>query len=722
MAEEYSVDKVSLDIEVNSSSSNAKKIDTLSAALDRFSGVIYDFPTATFDNISKKIVTLSAAFSLISGNNKAISGLTSRVGNLNKKISELDTSIMKTKFEQMTTAITPFIDKVNSAKDALVALNSIASGSGKIPKDPTSAPKKTKSNGLLNLAKWSSVYVIGRKIGRVVGQIAQEGANYTETLNLWETAMGNNLDTATKFVDKINEAYGVSEKTLMNAQATFKNMLGSLGQISDETAYRLSEGVTQMALDYASLYNQTFTQAMTKFQAALAGQVRPIRSVSGFDITETTLFQLYQSLGGTKTMRQLNLTEKRLQSIYAIFQQMQASGTVGDLDKTMESFANQSRVASETFQEIVQYSGVLLTHSIQQSGIMVKLNGFLIFLADVLKSVAEEEQAIQHFGDPFASTTEGALSANDAIDKLKGKLLSFDKFQSLSTNEDNALNIDEKLLEALSGYDSILENANMEAQEFARHLKQISGLFDESGAFNPSRWEEIVTNIETIVSLLIGIAALKILSTIGGYFFTFKDGTIVATGALKALQVFLPKLVADFKKLEYGTMGLLTSISLLTIGIFAFVGAWDDMSGVERAIGILGTLTATITALAIAFHATHNWAKSLMIAGMVAGGALMVSSTLASVNQFADGGLPDKGSMFIAGEAGAELVTNMGGGQSGVMNMEQLENAVARGMIVGMSSIDTKDDRPIYINIDGQRFFTASRQIYNRNGYDISKK
>jgi hypothetical protein len=76
--------------------------------------------------------------------------------------------------------------------------------------------------------------------------------------------------------------------------------------------------------------------------------------------------------------------------------------------------------------------------------------------------------------------------------------------------------------------------------------------------------------------------------------------------------------------------------------------------------------------------------------------------------------------LFVAGEAGAELVTNMGGGQSGVMNMEQLENAVARGMIIGLSSVDNKDDRPIHINIDGQRFFTASREIYRRNGYDVS--
>ena len=636
------------------------------------------------------------------------SGQSSEIDTLKLDITVIEKNTTE-KIQNLTQALDALYDRVSAINKVVGQATRKASGGSKTP-----TPKKTNndtSKGLLNFAKWSSVLFIARRVGRVVGQIAQEGANYTETLNLWETAMGNNLQVATKFVDKMNEAYGVSEKTLMNAQATFKNMLGSLGQISDETAYRLSEGVTQMALDYASLYNQTFAQAMTKFQAALAGQVRPIRSVSGYDITENTLFQLYQSLGGTKTMRQLTRTEKQLLSIYAIFQQMQASGTTGDLSKTMESFANQSRVASEAFQEIVQFSGVLLTHAIQQSGIMVKLNGFLLFLADTLKAVAESEGAIQHFGDPFASTTEGALSAADATDKLNGKLADFDKFRSLSTPQDNALNIDQQLLDALSQYDSILSNASMEAEEFAKHLKVASGLFDESGVFKPEKWKEISENIKTIGYSLIGIVIVNSISEV-------VKGIITLQGVLvKAI----PILIADFKKLEFGVMGAMTAIALLILGISAFFGAWDDMSGLQRALGLVIALASAVTALAIAFHATHNWAKSLMIAGMVTGGALFAYSTLTQVSKFADGGLPDKGSMFIAGEAGAELVTNMGGGQSGVMNMEQLENAVARGMLIGLSSVDLRDDRPIYVNIDGQRFFTASRDIYKRNGYDVTR-
>lgn len=705
------IDKLQIDISVIEQNTTAR-INQLAQALDSLYNKLSDI-----NNITNKLGKGTG-----SGERKpkdrSYTETITRVDKLGNKYTAMTRQVSKVGGEMKT--VTTQFDKHNKVlKKTTVEIDKLGNKTTEIFGGET-VKGKSSNKGLFNAFKLTAAVHIARKLGRAVAQVAQAGADYTETLNLWETAMGKNLDTATKFVDKMNEAYGVSEKTLMNAQATFKNMLGSLGQISDETAYRLSEGVTQMALDYASLYNQTFEQAMVKFQAALAGQVRPIRSVSGFDITENTLFQLYQSLGGTKTMRQLSRTEKQLLSIYAIFQQMEASGTTGDLAKTMESFANQSRVAAEQFNEIVQYSGVLITHAITQSGLMARLNGLLIFLADTLKAVVEHENAIQHFGEPFSSTTDGALEAGKAVDELKGKLTGFDKFNSLSSSEDNALGIDEKLLDALSQYDSILENASMEAEKFADNLKIVSGLFDKYGVFNHERWKEIVENIKTIVYLLIGLAAMKVLSGIAGHFVAFKDGALVATEATKGLINFFPRLIKDFKSLEYGVFGILGAIALLTLGITAFIGAWDDMSGLERAIGIIVALTTAVVAFSIAIHSTHNLAKALMIAGAVTGGALLAYSGLTQLTEFADGGLPDKGSMFIAGEAGAELVANMGGGQSGVMNMEQLENAVARGMLIGLSSVDLRDDRPINVNIDGQRFFTASRDIYRRNGYDVS--
>ena len=227
----------------------------------------------------------------------------------------------------------------------------------------TRGGKKGSTDGvgktLLNIGKWTAVIASARRFGKFMGNLVQSGSDYAETLNLWQVAMRGNLDVADQFINKMNKAYGISTKTLMNAQATIKNMIGSLGQISDSTAYELSEALVQMPADFSSLYNVKLESAFDKMQSMLAGQVRPIRS-AGLDMTETTLYMFYQQLGGTKTMRQLNRTEKQLLSILAVYQQMGSAGALGDMTKTLNQFANQSRMMTEYWAELKAWTGLIL--------------------------------------------------------------------------------------------------------------------------------------------------------------------------------------------------------------------------------------------------------------------------------------------------------------------------------------------------------------------------
>ena len=750
---------------VKSIQDTAKALNILSNAFKRIEQTQIVLVGQKLEHIFTKLASATKSIdttnlTALASAGKSLSAI-SKIGNLEK----VDFTKIGKGFENLSVAITPFLEKVKSAEASLTALyGTLSKANGKkiqgLLGGDSGTPKDKK--GILDIAKWTTVLYIGRKIGRVIGNIVQDGADYTETLNLWETAMGSNLNVATEFVNKMNEAYGISEKTLMNAQAIFKNMLGSLGQISDTMAYSLSEGITQMALDYASLYNQTFEQAFTKFQAALAGQVRPIRSVAGYDITENTLYQLYQSLGGTKTMRQLTRTEKQLLSILAIFKQMNASGAVGDLDKTMESFANQSRVMSESWQQVKTYAGVLLTNLIEQSGLLTYVNKVLIFIGDVLKAVAETEDAIKHFGDPFASTTEGALGASDAIDEVQGKLLDFDKFRSMSGSEENALGLDEKLLSALSGYDTILGNASMRARELAENLKITSGLFNEDGTFNVDRWEEIVDTIEAFGHALLAIIAskaiigivngIKNLSLAGqglsnilltGVIFAilqaidaFRDGdkvggilAIMIGVTLVSAFIALKLSVLDLSKggltllsiLKTGLptiMGLVAGLALLTAGFISLISSWGDMGWGQRIITILAAITAAVIGLVIALKALHmSPVGAIAVGAALAGGVLLVGSQLGklSVNKFAEGGMPDKGTMFIAGEAGAEMVYNTPSGQSGVANIQQIEQAMYSALL-RYGRTQGANGQAIEVYLDGERVYQNTTAHAKKHG------
>ena len=558
----------------------AKALNRLASAVDKVNNSFVSRAGENLELMFIKIAKATNSINVSNINNLAIATKSlSSLSRVTTKISNMDFSKAVDGFQNLAVAIQPFLDKIKQAEASLVALNGTlnAIGGDKSNGGKGNNKNNNKKSGILNIAKWTAVLYLARRLGRTVANIVQSGADYTETLNLWETAMGNNLSMATEFVNQMNKAYGISEKTLMNAQAIFKNMLGSLGQITDEMAYSLSESITQMAVDYASLYNVNFESAFTKFQAALAGQVRPIRSVSGYDITENTLFQLYQSLGGTKTMRQLSRTEKQLLSILAIFNQMNASGAVGDLKKTMGSFANQSRVWAESLTEVKTWLGVIISYTIQESGIMIKLNAILITVARYLEAVARGIGAVQSFGgsDPFAGTEQSAEDAGDAVDELNGKLLDFDKFRSLTGSENVGLNIDEKLASALSGYSSIMSGASNEARELSdKWLRMLGFVVDTNGelVLTEEQLEKAKEEIDSITEELEEFDALSTLKQIYPLFKSFVTTLTALIPSILTISTTLSPIIVGLVSAFATLVKILDTLHLLELVVIAIIG------------------------------------------------------------------------------------------------------------------------------------------------------
>lgn len=98
---------------------------------------------------------------------------------------------------------------------------------------------------------------------------------------------------------------------------------------------------------------------------------------------------------------------------------------------------------------------------------------------------------------------------------------------------------------------------------------------------------------------------------------------------------------------------------------------------------------------------------------------------LFNIGTYATGGLPDTGSLFLAGERGAELVTNVGSGQSAVMNMQQLQQAIYGGMVSALSTMQQvgghKTEQPITVKIGEDTLFEITRKSATRRGLDFAK-
>ena len=786
------IDTLQLDIIVNTKNSG-QSVRTLTNNLEKLYKFLDGIQNKDFNEVSKSVTkltnTLKPLFSFLSESNiagagRAISSLNSFLKNLDKNIDSIDSDKLAKKFSEMATAIDPFLSKINSAQESLVALNGVMGGAKTLTKTTTSKANTNILGGNLGrtlnfgsiVAKLYFLRNITKQLGQDLAKVVQYGIDYEETLNLWQTAMRGNISQARVFTSEMTKAYGISSATLMNYQSTFKNMLAALGNISETTAYGLSEALTQMALDFSSLYNVSVESAMTKFQAVLSGQVRPIRT-AGYDITEQTLFQLYQQLGGTKTVRQLNQTEKQLLRILAVYKQMERSGATGDLAKTITSSANQIRIMQEQSKEFATWVGVAFNTILEKSGILVEINAWLYAGVALAKQFAIE-MGYAEKDYSIDMDFENIENANKEADELQGKLLGFDKFQVLQSAGTEDAGVEEVLLRSLEAYQGLLDSAGNPAFERSLEILKMIGLeLDENGnivggfdkvkervteiakglggmltfigimtkpwlvlvgAIEYAYWtnQDFSASVDRVFSLISSTG----LSVMGAFVDLFTElapillvvveitantidllnelgllepaillvvSALLAWKAVKitteiikiyqAISPLLPQLTSliakfDLAKAAAAGMATLGFLVALDAGQKLF-SSWDDMSGLERAIEIFKLLAGAAMVAAVAVGVFHTSWSVGVAAGAITAGVASLVGYMQSVKSQADsiefhsrGGRATKGSLFIAGEAGPELVTKTSGGNSTIMNMSQLEEAVRLGFIGGIKS------------------------------------
>ena len=88
----------------------------------------------------------------------------------------------------------------------------------------------------------------------------------------------------------------------------------------------------------------------------------------------------------------------------------------------------------------------------------------------------------------------------------------------------------------------------------------------------------------------------------------------------------------------------------------------------------------------------------------------------------ADGGIFDAGSLIWAGERGAEVVANAGGGKTGVMNIEQMQEAVYEGVFAAMTAVMGKQSggaQNVNVYLDSRQITSTVEQRQREKGASI---
>lgn len=109
-----------------------------------------------------------------------------------------------------------------------------------------------------------------------------------------------------------------------------------------------------------------------------------------------------------------------------------------------------------------------------------------------------------------------------------------------------------------------------------------------------------------------------------------------------------------------------------------------------------------------------------------ADGGVFSGGSWKPIKKYAVGGLPNMGQMFVAREAGPELVGTLGG-HTAVMNNDQIVSSVSVGVAQAVKEViqplvktSLGNNRPIQISLDGKVIFDSTRQsareYFNRTG------
>lgn len=443
-----------------------------------------------------------------------------------------------------------------------------------------------------------SFYMLQR-ISNLVGTIIKNASDFDEIFNKfavamrgsWEDINGQVIETydvAIEFVNELSKATGISRKLLMDYQSTFKNMLASINGLGEQTQYELSEALTRMAIDYASLFNVEIETAMEQFQSVLAGRKVSIRTTSGIDVTDNTLYeyykQIYAEMGqeAPKTVRQLTQLEKRLLSIYVIQEQMNNMGVEGDFSRTINQVANQLRIMKEQISEVATAIGNLFIDRIKTA--LYYINGFLMALRTLIGTTDNLEKPENTTGG-IIEIEEDANGATEAVESLTSALLGLDEINVLSgTSSSGSLGgIDSNILNAINtDYSAGMEETKNKAVEIANEMLDWLGYTDGTYT-NLNRIKAVITAIGSVIA---AIGFITLLTTI-------ISRLVTIISSLSNVFSMVSMVGSGFTALS---APILAIVAIITTLVALFVDLYNSNEEFRSSIdNLIGTLVDTLS-------------------------------------------------------------------------------------------------------------------------------
>ena len=234
------------------------------------------------------------------------------------------------------------------------------------------------------LAKAIGLVMIARKALDTIKTGIDYASDLAEVQNVVDVTFGSATEAINSWSKECLAAYGMNEVSANRYAGTIGAMLKSSG-LAGDAIVDMSKDMVGLAGDMASFYNLDLETAFEKIRSGISGETEPLKQL-GINMSVANLEAYALSQGITTAYNEMSQAEQvMLRYNYLMSTTADAQG---DFARTQDSYANQTRLLSESW---LEFTGVMAEQLLPVLTTIVSwLNNIVAFLtenADMVSAV-----------------------------------------------------------------------------------------------------------------------------------------------------------------------------------------------------------------------------------------------------------------------------------------------------------------------------------------------
>lgn len=303
---------------------------------------------------------------------------------------------------------------------------------------------------------------------RIMGMFKKSidlASDLTEVQNVVDNTFGQMKDRMEDFAKTSVETVGMSELTAKQIGSRYQSMGRNMGvpesaikstndyvqsvtngyaDVADSMA-DVSINLTRLAGDMSSFYNQPYEEVAEDMEAIFTGQTRPLRKY-GLDLTQATLQEWALANGMDVNIKKMTQAEKTLLR----YQYVMANTTAahGDFIRTQDTWANQTKLASENLKRLQVILGQIGIYSFKPlvANFNTAMNDIIHLAESTFNALGtifgwqievSDVGIVDDIADGLEDVEDGYEGAGKEAKKFKNFLLGIDELNLLPDNNDN---------------------------------------------------------------------------------------------------------------------------------------------------------------------------------------------------------------------------------------------------------------------------------------------